>query len=79
MGAKASAAMDGRANVSTEDIRAVAVPVLRHRVSCNFAAQAEGIDAVGIIQRLVDTVDEPEPSKYAKSDQPDLSAVSPEA
>ncbi len=79
MGAKASAAMNGRANVSTEDIRAVAVPVLRHRVSCNFAAQAEGIDAVGIIQRLVDSVEEPEPAKYAKSDQPDLSAVSPEA
>ncbi|MCZ6699308.1 MAG: MoxR family ATPase [Planctomycetota bacterium] len=79
MGAKASAAMDGRANVSTEDIRAVAVPVLRHRVACNFAAQAEGIDAVGIVQRLVDSVEEPEPAKYAKSDRPDLSAVSPEA
>ena len=65
MGAKAYAAMDARANVSTEDIRAVSIPVLRHRIACNFAAQAEGLDTVGIIRRLVESVPEPEPGKYA--------------
>jgi len=57
--------MNGRVNVSTDDIRRIAVPVLRHRISCNFVAQSEGVDAVEIIRRLVATVPEPEPSKYA--------------
>ena len=36
------AAMDGRFSVSLDDIRKVAIPVLRHRISTNFQAQAEG-------------------------------------
>ncbi len=64
MGAKAYAAMDARANVSTDDIRAVALPVLRHRIACNFAAQSEGMDSVAVIKRLLETVEEPEPAKY---------------
>ena len=78
MGAKAYAAMDGRANVSTDDIRAVAIPVLRHRVACNFAAQAEGMDSVAVIKRLLETVQEPEPEKYAKDAKTDLASVGPE-
>ena len=39
---KAMAAMDGRFSVSLDDIRKVAIPVLRHRISTNFQAQAEG-------------------------------------
>ena len=42
-GGKALAAMDGRFSVAIDDIRRVAVPVLRHRVSANFQAQAEGM------------------------------------
>ena len=73
MGAKAFAAMDGRYTVSIQDIRAVAVPVMRHRIACNFAAQAEGVDPVGIIQRLIDTIPEPEVPKYAdQAPLPDL-------
>jgi len=41
-GAKAMAAMDGRFSVAIDDIKKVAIPVLRHRVSTNFQAQAEG-------------------------------------
>ena len=41
-GGKAMAAMDGRFSVSIDDVRKVAVPVLRHRISTNFQAQAEG-------------------------------------
>src|SRR5260370_32942237 len=41
-GAKAMAAMDGRFSVAIDDIKKVATPVLRHRISTNFQAQAEG-------------------------------------
>ncbi|MBN1344616.1 MAG: MoxR family ATPase [Phycisphaerae bacterium] len=64
MGGKAFAAMDGRYAVSVDDVRRVAVPVLRHRIGCNFAAQAEGVDSVEIVKRLLKAVPEPEPPKY---------------
>ncbi len=54
--AKAFAAMDGRYSVSTADIRRVAVPVLRHRLGVNFAAQSEGLNSVAIIGRLLEAV-----------------------
>ena len=59
LAAKAFAAMNGRAAVAVDDIRAAAVPVLRHRVAANFAAEAAGIDAVGILERLLADVPEP--------------------
>jgi len=62
--AKAVAAMDGRLNVATDDIRAVAVPVLRHRIACNFQAQAEGVDSVKIVKMLLDEIPEPDVKKY---------------
>jgi MoxR-like ATPase len=65
-GGKAMAAMDGRFSVSLDDIRKVAVPVLRHRISVNFQAQAEGLAADELIQRLIKEVREPEISKYEK-------------
>lgn len=65
-GGKAIAAMDGRLSVSIEDIRQVAVPVLRHRISTNFQAQAEGMDNESAVHRLLKEIPEPEISKYAK-------------
>jgi MoxR-like ATPase len=44
----------------------VAIPVLRHRVSTNFQAQAEGKTSEDIVQQLLATVSEPEPPKYDK-------------
>ncbi len=64
LGGKAMAAMDGRFSVSLDDIRKVAGPVLRHRVSANFQAQAEGMTTDGLIAKLLDTVTEPEIPKY---------------
>ena len=64
LGAKAMAAMDGRLDISVEDIKSVAVPVLRHRIACNFQARAEGIDSVRIVQMLLEQVKEPEIPKY---------------
>jgi MoxR-like ATPase len=66
-GAKAMAAMDGRFSVSYDDIRKVAIPVLRHRISTNFQAQAEGQTTESLIKRLVETIPEPHIPKYGKA------------
>jgi len=50
---KARALLHGRLHVSTEDVEALAAPVLRHRIVPTFSAQAEGIDADAIIARLL--------------------------
>ena len=64
LGGKAMAAMDGRFSVSLDDIRKVAVPVLRHRISTNFQAQAEGQTTESLIKRLIAEIKEPEVPKY---------------
>jgi MoxR-like ATPase len=66
LGAKAMAAMDGRFSVSIDDIKKVAVPVLRHRLSANFQAQAEGKTTDDIVMKLLETVPEPDVPKYRK-------------
>jgi MoxR-like ATPase len=53
LGAKARALLDGRSVAAPEDVSAVALPVLRHRVLMNFQAEADGIDADTIIDRLL--------------------------
>ena len=65
LGAKARAVLHGRYYVSSEDIRAVAFPVLRHRIMTNFNAEAEGIKPDDIIRRLIETIpsDETEASR----------------
>lgn len=65
-GAKAVAAMDGRPNVSIDDVRKVAIPVLRHRVSTNFQAQAEGMASEDIVEKLIKEVPEPNIPKYER-------------
>jgi MoxR-like ATPase len=64
-GGKALAAMDGRFSVAIEDVKKIAVPVLRHRLSTNFQAQAEGMTTEDVILRLLKEVKEPEVSKFA--------------
>jgi MoxR-like ATPase len=63
-GGKAMAALDGRFSVAVDDIKKVAVPVLRHRIATNFQAQAEGKTSEDIIGLLLQHVSEPEPEKY---------------
>jgi MoxR-like ATPase len=65
-GSKAIAALDGRYNVAIDDIREMAVPVLRHRISVNFQAQSDGVDSTEIIRRLIKTVPEGDVSKYER-------------
>lgn len=59
LGAKARAALYGRAYASTEDVQAVARPVLRHRIITNFNAEAEGMDSDAIVGRLLETIPRP--------------------
>src|SRR5262249_22687290 len=56
LAAKARAVLHGRYYVACEDIRAVAAPVLRHRIITNFNAEAEGIKPDEIIRRLIDII-----------------------
>jgi MoxR-like ATPase len=53
---KVKALLDGRSNVSVEDIRSVALPALRHRVLLNFEGEAEGRSTDEIITNIVDTL-----------------------
>src|SRR5438067_3773602 len=53
---KARALLKGRYHVSTEDIRQVALPVLRHRIVTNFNAEAEGMKADAIVKKLIETI-----------------------
>jgi MoxR-like ATPase len=54
LGAKVRALAEGRYNVSVEDLRAVALPALRHRLILNFEGEAEGVDVDRLIGDLVD-------------------------
>ncbi|HZR22764.1 MAG TPA: MoxR family ATPase [Vicinamibacterales bacterium] len=56
LGAKARALLDGRTVASPDDVRSVALPVLRHRLVLNFQAEADGIDADQIVGRLLEAV-----------------------
>ena len=58
LGGKARALLEGRAHVSFEDIRALAHPVLRHRVLINYRAEAEGVVVDDLIDRLLKSIKE---------------------
>jgi MoxR-like ATPase len=63
-GGKALAAMDGRFSVAIDDVQKVAEPVLRHRISTNFQAQAEGMTSEDVIARLLKEIPTPEIPKF---------------
>jgi len=56
LGGKARAILHGRYYVSCDDIRQVAAPVLRHRIITNFNAEAEGVTADSIVQKLIEMI-----------------------
>jgi MoxR-like ATPase len=56
VGAKAAALVDGRSVPAPDDIRGVALPVLRHRVLLNYQAEADGVDADQVIHQLLEHV-----------------------
>ncbi len=73
LGAKSRALLHGRFNVSCDDVREVAKPVVRHRIFTNFNADAEGVNANKVVEMLVKAVPEPKPEDY--KDQPQTQAA----
>jgi MoxR-like ATPase len=59
LGAKARAILHGRSHATEDDIRAVAEPVLRHRILVNFNAEADGVGSRDIVRRLLEEVPVP--------------------
>src|SRR6266850_1702679 len=57
LGAKVRAISEGRFNVSVEDLRATALPALRHRLILNFEGEAEGVDVDDLIRQTVETAE----------------------
>ena len=66
LGAKATALLNGRLNVSCDDVRRVVKPVLRHRIFTNFNADAENIGPDQVVERLVGAVPETSAEQYAR-------------
>ena len=66
LGAKSRAALHGSPLVRREDIEAVALPVLRHRIKLNFQAEADGISLENIIQDVIRNVDQSLPSSQSR-------------
>jgi MoxR-like ATPase len=67
LGGKARAILHGRMHVTTEDIREVAYPVLRHRLVTTFNADAEGVTRDQLIKRLIETVPLPQEEAAARA------------
>lgn len=65
LAAKAKAVLEGRIHVSCKDIKSAAIPVMRHRIYTNFAADSEGLTSIDIINKLIETVEEPDEKDYA--------------
>ena len=68
LGAKARAVLHGRFHAECDDVRAVAAPVMRHRIMTNFNAEAEGVKPDEIVRRLIETIadDEQQAAKSGK-------------
>jgi len=64
LGAKARAVLAGRYSPTCDDVRAVAQPVLRHRIFTNFNADSEGVTTMQVVQRLSEEVEEPSEKDY---------------
>lgn len=58
LGAKARALLEGRFHVTTDDVRAMAIPVLRHRIVTNFTAASQGVRSNHVIERLIAHLDQ---------------------
>jgi len=56
LGAKTRSILTGRYTPTIDDIRAVAQPVLRHRIVTNFNAEADGIKADDVVKKLLATI-----------------------
>ena len=74
LGAKSRALLHGRLQVSCDDVRAVAKPVMRHRVFTNFNADAEGVTPDRVVEMILQAVTEPQADDYTKSRSEDVAS-----
>ncbi|MBA4018860.1 MAG: AAA family ATPase [Pirellula sp.] len=72
LGAKARAALHGRYAATCEDVRAVALPVLRHRIMTNFNAEAEGLRPDDIVRRLMDVIPASDDGALSRGKLPEI-------
>jgi MoxR-like ATPase len=72
--AKARAILHGRYAIGADDVRAMAYPVLRHRIITNFNADAEGIDVDQVIEKILKTIPEPSYGETIAAKQPRTAA-----
>ena len=67
MSGKARAILQGRFNVAIDDIQTLALPVMRHRMGLNFAAQSEGVKTDDVVRKLLEEIPSDEKMYQAKS------------
>jgi len=79
LAAKARAILHGKFAVSADDIRAMAFPVLRHRIFTNFNADAEGVDVEQVIEKILHTVPEPTYGETVPAGKPRAERAKPPA
>ena len=72
LGAKARAVLHGRFAAERDDVQAVALPVLRHRIKTSFAADAEGVTADQIVERILQEVSPLTEEKGKRGQQPEV-------
>jgi MoxR-like ATPase len=72
LGAKARAALHGRYFATCEDVRAVALPVLRHRIMTNFNAEAEGIKSDDVIKQLIEVIPATDDGTLSRGKLPEI-------
>jgi MoxR-like ATPase len=72
LGAKARAALHGRYAATCDDVRAVALPVLRHRIMTNFNAEAEGLRPDDIVRRLMDVIPASDDGALSRGKLPEI-------
>ena len=58
LGSKIRSLLEGRLNVAVDDVRALALPALRHRLILNFEAEASGVTADDVLRQLLEQVPE---------------------
>ncbi len=64
LAAKARALLEGRVHVSCTDVQRAAIPVLRHRILTNFAADSEGVTPMTVVDRLLQAIEQPSEKDY---------------
>ena len=72
LGAKARAVLHGRMFATCDDVRAVAAPVLRHRIMTNFNAEAEGVRPDDIVKQLIQVIPSDESEAVVRGRLPEV-------